>query len=132
VNQSSVIGRHQVLAVDDERDALTLIRRVLEGCGARVLVADSARDALRLVTEERPDVILSDIGMPGEDGYDFIRSVRSLPAAQGGRTPAAALTGFARAEDRTRALLAGFQTHVAKPMEPTELTAVVSGLAVAR
>jgi PAS domain S-box-containing protein len=121
-----------VLAVDDEHDALTLVKRVLESCGARVLIADSAGDALKLVRDEKPDVILSDIGMPGEDGYDFIRSVRSLPAAQGGRTPAAALTAFARAEDRTRALLAGFQTHVAKPVEPTELTAVVSGLAVTR
>jgi CheY-like chemotaxis protein len=77
-------------------------------------------------------MIVSDIGMPGEDGYDFIRKVRALPESQGGRTPAAALTAFARAEDRTRALRAGFQSHVAKPVESTELTAVVASLAATR
>ena len=121
-----------VLAVDDEPDALTLIKRVLEGCGARVLTASSARAALELVVAERPHMIVSDIGMPEEDGYDLIRKVRALPAAEGGRTPAAALTAFARAEDRTRALRAGYQTHVAKPVEPTELTAVVASLAATR
>jgi PAS domain S-box-containing protein len=121
-----------VLAVDDEPDALGLVKRVLEGCGARVLTATSAREALDLVVAERPDMIVSDIGMPEEDGYDLIRKVRALPAAQGGRTPAAALTAFARAEDRTRALRAGYQSHVAKPVEPTELTAVVASLATSR
>ena len=96
---------------------------------ARVLTASSAAEGLALVTAERPNMIVSDIGMPGEDGYDFIRKVRALPATDGGRTPAAALTAFARAEDRTRALRAGFQTHVAKPVESTELTAVVASLA---
>jgi CheY-like chemotaxis protein len=84
------------------------------------------------VRRVRPDMIVSDIGMPGEDGYDFIRRVRALAADEGGRTPAAALTAFARAEDRTRALRAGYQTHVAKPVEPTELTAVVASLATRR
>jgi len=121
-----------VLAVDDEPDALGLVKRVLEGCGARVLTATSAAEALDLVVAQRPDMIVSDIGMPGEDGYSFIRKVRELPVAQGGRTPAAALTAFARAEDRTRALRAGYQTHVAKPVEPTELTAVVASLAATR
>jgi CheY-like chemotaxis protein len=74
-------------------------------------------------------MIVSDIGMPDEDGYEFIRKVRGLPSDRGGRTPAAALTAFARAEDRTRALRAGYQTHVTKPVEPTELTAVVASLA---
>jgi len=105
------------------------VKRLLETCGARVITASSARDALELVASRRPDMILSDIGMPGEDGYEFIRKVRALPADQGGRTPAAALTAFARAEDRTRALRAGYQTHVSKPVEPTELTAVVASLA---
>jgi PAS domain S-box-containing protein len=118
-----------VLVVDDEPDALALVKRLLEGCGARVLAAASAREALDLVVAERPHMIVSDVGMPGEDGYDFIRKVRALPAAHGGRTPAAALTAFARAEDRTRALRAGYQTHVAKPVEPTELIAVVASLA---
>jgi signal transduction histidine kinase/CheY-like chemotaxis protein len=121
-----------VLAVDDEPDALMLVKRVLEGCGAKVLTATSAAEALQIVKRERPDMILSDIGMPGEDGYDFMRKVRTLPADQGGRIPAAALTAFARAEDRTRALRAGYQTHVAKPVESTELTAVVASLATRR
>jgi PAS domain S-box-containing protein len=121
-----------VLAVDDEPDARALIKRVLEGCGATVLLAASARDALDLVPTARPDMILSDIGMPGEDGYELMRKVRALPPESGGRTPAAALTAFARAEDRTRALRAGYQTHVAKPVEPTELTAVVASLATRR
>jgi PAS domain S-box-containing protein len=121
-----------VLAVDDEPDAAHLVKRVLESCGARVITASSAAEAFDLVVRRRPDMILSDIGMPGEDGYDFMRKVRALPADQGGRTPAAALTAFARAEDRTRALRAGYQTHVAKPVESTELTAVVASLATRR
>jgi PAS domain S-box-containing protein len=121
-----------VLAVDDEADARDLIRRILEECGARVLLAASAAEALDLVPRERPDMIVSDIGMPGEDGYQLIREVRALPPDVGGRTPAAALTAFARAEDRTRALRAGYQTHVAKPVEPMELTAVVASLATRR
>ena len=84
------------------------------------------------MSDERPDMIVSDIGMPDEDGYEFIRKVRPLRPDEGGRTPAAALTAFARAEDRTRALRAGYQTHVAKPVEPTELTAVVASLATRR
>ena len=77
-------------------------------------------------------MIISDVGMPNEDGYQFIRKVRELSDEQGGNIPAAALTAFARAEDRTRALRAGFQTHVSKPVEPTELTAVVASLAARR
>jgi CheY-like chemotaxis protein len=121
-----------VLAVDDEPDARVLLERVLADCGAQVLLASNAREALELVRHRRPDMIVSDIGMPGEDGYEFIRKVRALPPEAGGRTPAAALTAFARAEDRTRALRAGYQTHVAKPVEPTELTAVVASLALRR
>jgi CheY-like chemotaxis protein len=118
-----------VLAVDDEPDARNLVRRVLEDCGARVLLAESAEEGLAVLRRERPDMLVSDIGMPGEDGYEFIRKVRQLPADEGGRTPAAALSAFARAEDRTRALRAGYQTHIAKPVEPTELTAVIASLA---
>jgi CheY-like chemotaxis protein len=121
-----------VLSVDDEPDALQLVKRLLEQCGAKVVTATSAKQALELVVSERPHMIVSDIGMPGEDGYDFIRKVRALPPAHGGRTPAAALTAFARAEDRTRALRAGYQTHVTKPVESMELTAVVASLASPR
>ena len=128
VDQPSLEGI-KVLAVDDEPDARTLIKRVLEDCGAKVVLAGSASEGLELLTRERPDMILSDIGMPGHDGYDFIRKVRALGPERGGRTPAAALTAFARAEDRTRALRAGYQTHVSKPVEPAELTAVVASLA---
>jgi PAS domain S-box-containing protein len=121
-----------VLAIDDEADARDLLKRVLEDCGARVVLAASAAEGIEAVTRERPDMIVSDIGMPDEDGYEFIRRVRKLTPEDGGRTPAAALTAFARAEDRTRALRAGYQTHVAKPVEPTELTAVVASLATRR
>jgi CheY-like chemotaxis protein len=118
-----------ILAVDDEADARELIRRVLEDCGAKVVLAASARDALAMVLSERPDLIISDIGMPEEDGYEFIKKVRALRPEDGGRTPAAALTAFARVQDRTRALRAGYQTHVSKPVEPTELTAAAASLA---
>ncbi len=121
-----------VLAVDDEPDARVLLKRVLEECGARVFIAASAQEGLVTLQRELPDMIISDIGMPGEDGYEFIKQVRQLKPEAGGRTPAAALTAFARAEDRTRALRAGYQTHVAKPVEPTELTAVVASLATHR
>ncbi len=129
LDQPSLAGI-TVLVVDDEPDALDLVKRLLEGCGARVFTARSAQEALDIVVVERLNMIVSDIGMPGEDGYDFIRKIRALPAERGGRTPAAALTAFARAEDRTRALRAGYQTHVAKPVEPSELAAVVASLAV--
>jgi PAS domain S-box-containing protein len=121
-----------VLAVDDEADARDLIRRVLEECGAEVVLAASSQDAMAILGKVRVDMIISDIGMPGEDGYEFIKKVRALDPERGGHTPAAALTAFARAEDRTRALRAGFQSHVAKPVEPTELTAVVASLATRR
>jgi signal transduction histidine kinase/CheY-like chemotaxis protein len=121
-----------VLAVDDDLDARNLLKHVLESCGARVILAASGQEAMELVLRERPDMIISDIGMPGEDGYEFIRRVRALSPDKGGRTPAAALTAFARAEDRTRALRAGYQMHAAKPIEPAELTAVVASLASRR
>jgi PAS domain S-box-containing protein len=117
----------KVLVVDDEPDARDLIRRVLESCEAAVTVATSAAEALELLEAEHPDVIVSDIGMPDEDGYDLIRQVRAKHSAK--HIPAAALTAFARTEDRKRALLAGFQTHIAKPVDPDELTAAVASLA---
>jgi CheY-like chemotaxis protein len=116
-----------VLVVDDEPDARQLIRRALAVCQAQVAVAASAAEALVVIERFRPDVIVCDIGMPGEDGYDLIHQVRANPATKG--IPAAALTAFARPEDRRRSLLAGFQTHVAKPVDPAELTAVVASLA---
>lgn len=119
----------KVLVVDDELDAREVIRRMLMECHAQVLIAANAQEGLKLVVSERPDVILSDIGMPGSDGYEFIREVRRLPGGSGGRTPAMALTAFARTEDRTRAMIAGYQIHIAKPIEPQELLAAVASLA---
>jgi PAS domain S-box-containing protein len=117
-----------VLVVDDESDARDLIGRLLESCRATVICAASAEEALEHVATSKPDVIVSDIGMPAIDGYDFMRQVRARPAAEGGNTPAVALTAFARSEDRTRALRAGYQLHVSKPVEPAELVTCVASL----
>jgi CheY-like chemotaxis protein len=119
----------KVLAVDDDDDAQSLIARVLRDCQAVVATASSAAEGLEVFKSFRPHVVLSDIGMPDQDGYDFIRVIRGLRFDEGRGTPAAALTAFARPEDRTRALLAGFQVHVSKPIEPSELIAVVTSLA---
>ncbi|CAM3738025.1 PAS domain S-box protein [Corallococcus sp. ZKHCc1 1396] len=119
----------RVLVVDDEEDARELLRTLLEDSGALVLTAGSAAEGLQVLQAERPDVLVSDIGMPGTDGYGFIERVRALPADDGGRTPAVAITAYARSEDRTRVLRAGFQSHVPKPVEPVELLAVLASLA---
>ncbi len=129
VHDTQALSGVTVLAIDDEEDARILIARVLSECQAIVFTAGSAAEGLQLLKQRRPDVILSDIGMPGEDGYEFIRHVRQLPDNQGGNTPAAALTAFVRSEDRMRALRAGYQTHLAKPVEPAELVTVVASLA---
>ncbi|HEV7501016.1 MAG TPA: ATP-binding protein, partial [Vicinamibacteria bacterium] len=119
----------EVLVVEDEADARDLIRTVLEQLGAGVITAATAEEALAALDERRMDVLLSDIEMPGIDGYELMRRVRDRPADRGGRIPAAALTAYARPEDRAAALRAGFQLHVAKPVQPAELAAVVSSLA---
>jgi PAS domain S-box-containing protein len=121
----------KVLAVDDEADARSLVKRLLEDCGATVRTAGSASEALEAVRAERPDVLVSDIGMPGEDGYSLIRRVRALEAERGGLDPipAVALTAYARSEDRMKAVLAGFQMHVSKPVEAAELLTMVASLA---
>ncbi len=117
-----------VLVVDDQADARALVAHVLEGCGAVVLPAGSAEEALQLVTRERPDVLISDIGMPDVDGFELLRRLRALGADRGGGVPAIALTAFARSEDGARVLEAGFARHVAKPFEPAALVRIVSGL----
>ncbi len=117
----------KILVVDDEPDARDLIQCVLEDAQANVMVASSAQEALELVTQEAPDILISDIGMPHEDGYELIRKIRILSETVR-RIPAVALTAYARAEDRKRALLAGYQMHIVKPIEPSELIAVVSSL----
>ena len=110
-------------------DSRELVQRVLSEYGADVWTAGSSDEARSVFSEVRPDVLVSDIGMPREDGYELIRAIRALPDDQGGKTPAAAVTALSRVEDRKRALLAGFHTHVAKPVEPAELVAVVASLA---
>lgn len=118
----------RVLVVDDEEDGRDLLTAVLERAGAIVMSAENAADAFEIIRAEKPDVLVSDIGMAGTDGYDLIRRIRALKPEEGGTTPAAALTAYARAEDRKKALDAGFMMHLAKPVEPAELMAVIANL----
>ncbi len=119
----------KVLVVDDEADARDLISRLLVDCGADVLTARSAIEGLEIIKREKPLVLVSDIGMPSVDGYEFLKQVRALGKANGGAVHAIALTAFARSEDRTRALRAGFLNHVVKPVEASELIASVASAA---
>ena len=119
----------RLLVVDDEPDTCEMLKAGLESCGARVVTAGSAAEALAELSKSPPDVLISDIGMPGEDGYALLRRVRALPAESGGRAPAIALTAYARAEDRMQALRAGYQMHVPKPVEMAELVAIAASLA---
>lgn len=122
------LSRLRVLVVDDDLDSRTLVATVLEGRGAEVMKVGSAVEALAAVKRWRPQLMISDIGMPVTDGYELMRRVRTLPSDEGGKTPAIALTAFARSEDRTRALLAGYQLHLAKPIESSELLAAAASL----
>ena len=117
-----------VLMVDDEPDTRELLRAGLGQCGADVTVAGSVAEALDAMRSSAPDLLISDIGMPEEDGYELIRRVRALPEESGGRIPAIALTAYARVEDRMQALRAGYQMHVPKPVEMAELVAVAASL----
>jgi PAS domain S-box-containing protein len=119
----------RIVVVDDEADARELLAEVLSSSGATVWAVTSAAEAIELVQERRPDVLVSDISMPGDDGYALITKLRALPRDRGGATPAVALTAYARFEDRTKALVAGFNTHVPKPVQPAELVAVLTSLA---
>jgi signal transduction histidine kinase/CheY-like chemotaxis protein len=120
-----------VLLVDDEPDARELLTEVLEHYGARVTTTASADEALPLLERERPNVLLSDIGLPGQDGYTLIGRVRALPPERGGLTPAAAITAYARSDDAQRALGAGYQRHAPKPIQPAMLARLVKELAAA-
>jgi CheY-like chemotaxis protein len=113
-----------VLVIDDEPDARALVQEILRLHGAEVHVAQSAAEARSKLAIARPDVIVSDIGMPDEDGYAFIRGLR----AEGARMPAIALTAYASQQDAQRAFVAGFQKHVTKPVEPARLVSVVANL----
>jgi PAS domain S-box-containing protein len=122
-------GLH-ILLVDDEADVRELITTILTDCGAQVTAVASTEEALKTLEHLKPDLLISDIGMPHEDGYALIRKVRALDPERGGTIPAVALTAYARVEDRIQALSAGFQKHVAKPVNLNELTTVVASLAV--
>jgi CheY-like chemotaxis protein len=127
--RESTLEGVRVLVVDDHavvRHAITLL---LEDWGAKVTAVPGVPEALEALGRERPTVVLSDIQMPGEDGYALIRKVRALPADRGGQTPAAALTGLTTAEERARVLEAGYQYHVAKPVDARRLVEVVTTLA---
>jgi len=115
----------RVLAVDDEADALSLLRVALEAAGAGVITTSSPTDTIALIERHAPDVVVIDIGMPGMDGFEVIRRIRQSSSEAVRRVPAAALTAFARSEDRTRALRSGFEMHLAKPIDPGELVASV-------
>jgi CheY-like chemotaxis protein len=119
----------RVLLVEDEPDVRELMVIVLERCKVKVTAVGSAAEALLALQREVPDVLVSDIGMPGEDGYALIRKVRELTPERGGKVPALAVTAHARAEDRRRALLAGYQMHLGKPVAPEELLLMVATLA---
>ena len=125
---SGTLDGLKVLAVDDEEDTRNLLEAVLTECGAEVKTARSVKIALALLEEFEPDVLISDIGMPGEDGYDLIRKVRQLSSAGLAKIPAVALTAYARTEDRLRVLREGYQMHISKPVELAELIAVVASL----
>jgi CheY-like chemotaxis protein len=119
----------RVLVVDDDEDAHLLLQRVLEDRGATVAVAASSQQALDALERCRPDVIVSDIGMPGMDGYGLIRSVRTLPPERGSCTPAIALTAYAGTEDTQRVFSAGFQWHLPKPVDLGRLVTLIANLA---
>jgi CheY-like chemotaxis protein len=118
-----------VLLVDDEDDVREALRLILQQNGLVVFTASSSAEAFDLLKRHQPDILLSDIAMPGEDGLSFIGRVRLLPAGGGGLIPAAALSAYASARDRRSALLAGFQEHIAKPVDPTHLLAVIARMA---
>ena len=127
--EASEIRGLNVLVVDDDPDARELMKRLLEDRSASVTTADSASAATRLMEERSFDVLVSDIGMPGEDGYAMMRRLRRRGGKRGGNIPAIALSAYARAEDRVQSIRAGFQIHLAKPIEPAELVATVASVA---
>jgi CheY-like chemotaxis protein len=117
------------LVVDDEEDAREIVAAILSGDGGAVKTAASVSEGLEVLPDFRPDILISDIGMPGEDGYSFIAKVRQLPDERGGTTPAIALTAYIRPEDRRKALNAGFDAHLGKPLDLSLLLSTISSLA---
>jgi PAS domain S-box-containing protein len=117
-----------VLLVEDDEDSRKLLGTMLKRYGARVTAAKSAKEALLAFDSELPDILVSDIGMPDEDGYELIRKLRALPIEKGGRVPAIAVTGYASRKDRERALTAGYQQHMAKPIEQADIVGAIAAL----
>ncbi|MBW4634215.1 MAG: response regulator [Iphinoe sp. HA4291-MV1] len=123
-----ILDEMRILVVDDEADTRDFLVAAIEMCGAQVIAVSSVIEALQVISQQRLDALVSDISMPGEDGYSLIRRVRTLPKEQGGDIPAVALTAYARDEDMMRSLSQGFQMHLSKPVEPDELASVVASL----
>jgi CheY-like chemotaxis protein len=119
----------RILVVDDDPDALDLIATILRRAEAETRLCSSPPEALTVLQSWKPHVLVSDIEMPGEDGYSFIRKVREMVGSDGGQIPAVALTAYGRPEDRVRSLSAGFSMHVSKPVDPVELGVIVANLA---
>ncbi|HEY9900854.1 MAG TPA: response regulator [Candidatus Sericytochromatia bacterium] len=140
MNNFSILNGLRVLVVDDNVDTLELVTIILGEYGTEVITAASATEAIEAITQGarsasaqlKPNILISDIAMPGVDGYSLIRKVRTLSSEQGGQIPAIALTAYASEEERTRILDTGFQMHIPKPVEPSELVAVVAKLAQTR
>lgn len=118
----------KILVVDDDVDTRELIEWVLKRVGAEVTSVGSAREALEVLEREKPHLLVSDLAMPGEDGYTLLKKIRALPPERGGRTPAIALTAHSLVQDRLQSLRAGFQSHVPKPVVPEELVEVVASI----
>jgi hypothetical protein len=128
----AVLDGTKVLVVDDEPDAREIVALILERCGVKVIVAASANEALALFERERPDIVVADIEMPGEDGYSLIRRIQGLPSQESRKTPAVAMTAYAGHQERAKILNSGFSRHVPKPVQPPELIAVIADLADGR
>ena len=127
-DKKTELSGKKVLVIDDEADARELISRILTYCKASVITAATAREGLELLKREKPDVIISDVSMPDQDGYEFISEVRQLSPENGGSTPAVALTAFARADDMAKAISAGYQKHLCKPVDSHELITAINQL----
>jgi len=125
---SAVLAGAKLLVVEDDEDARDILQVALHAAGAEVDLAGSTREALEALARRRPQVLVSDIGMPGEDGYELMRRVRALRADQGGNVPAIALTAYTRTQDRMRALSAGFTMHLVKPVNVAELVRSIANL----
>ncbi|MBG1269480.1 response regulator [Nostoc sp. WHI] len=128
MQSSLALAGLNILVVEDDDDIRFFVTTVLEADGATIVAVPSAATAREILPQLQPDILISDIGMPNEDGYTLIRKIRALKPDMGGKVPAIALTAYGDSESRIRALKAGFQTHVSKPVDPEELVEIVANL----